>query len=106
MEIRKTLKYPPFYYLCHIKISGKDMNYVSKESEKIFRSLQRNLLNTSILGPTPSTIFKMNNIYRYGIILKYKREEKLKEVLEKIIEHYKGDQRVKIDIDFNPSQIY
>ena len=106
MEIRKCLKYPPFYYLCHIKISGKDMNYVSKESEKIFRSLQRNLLNTSILGPTPSTIFKMNNIYRYGIILKYKREEKLKEVLEKIIEHYKGDQRVKIDIDFNPSQIY
>ena len=25
MEIRKCLKYPPFYYLCYVKISGKDI---------------------------------------------------------------------------------
>ena len=72
MEIRKTLKYPPFYYLCYIKISGKDMEYISKEADKIKRALVRNLLNTSILGPTPSTIFRVNNIYRFGIILKYR----------------------------------
>ena len=106
MEMRKILKYPPFYYLCYIKISGKDPNYIFGEANKIKRSLERNLLSTSILGPSQCTIFKVNNIYRYGIILKYKKEEKLKEILEKIIEHYKSDQRIKIDIDFNPSQIY
>ena len=106
MEIRKTLKYPPFYYLCHIKISGKEMEYVSKEAEKIKRALTRNLMNCSILGPTPSTIFRVNNIYRFGIILKYKQEDKLKETLEKVIEHYKGNGKIRIDIDFNPSQIY
>ena len=106
MEIRKTLKYPPFYFLCHIKISGKDMEYIFKEAEKIKRALVRNLVNTSVLGPTPSTIFRVNNIYRYGIILKYKKEDKLKETLEKIIEHYKGNTKIRIDIDFNPSQIY
>ena len=106
MNIRKMLKYPPFYYLCHIKISGKEMEYVSKEAEKIKRALVRNLENTSILGPTPSTIFRVNNIYRFGIILKYKKEDKLKETLEKVLEHYKGNNKIKIDIDFNPSQIY
>ena len=106
MEIRKTLKYPPFYFLCHIKISGKDMEYIFKEAEKIKRALVRNLVNTSVLGPTPSTIFRVNNIYRYGIILKYKKEDKLKETLEKIIEHYKVNTKIRIDIDFNPSQIY
>ncbi len=106
MEIRKTLKYPPFYYLCHIKISGKDMEYVSKEADKIKRALTRNLLNTNILGPTPSTIFRVNNIYRFGIILKYKQEEKLDETLLKIIDHYKGNNKIKVDVDFNPSQIY
>ena len=106
MNIRKTLKYPPFYYLCYIKISGKDMGYISKESDKIKRALIRNLNNTSILGPTPSTIFKVNNVYRFGIILKYKKEDSLKGVLNKILDHYKGNNKIKIDIDFNPSQIY
>lgn len=106
MEMRKILKYPPFYYLCYIKISGKDPNYIFGEANKIKRSLERNLLNTNILGPSQCSIFKVNNIYRYGIILKYKKEDKLVEILEKILEHYKSDSRIKIDIDFNPSQIY
>lgn len=106
MDIRRTLKYPPFYYLCHIKISGKEMEYIAKEAEKIKRALARNLENTSILGPTPATIFRVNNIYRFGIILKYKKEENLKSTLEKVLEHYKGNNKIRIDIDFNPSQIY
>lgn len=106
MYVRKVLKYPPFYYLCHIRISGKDMEIVSKEAEKIKRALDRNLENTAVLGPTPATIFKINNIYRFGIILKYKKDDNLKGTLEKIIDHYKGKTSIKIDIDFNPSQIY
>ena len=45
------------------------MEYISLEAGKIKRALDRNLLNTSILGQTPATIFKVNNVYRYGIIL-------------------------------------
>ncbi len=106
MEIRRCLKYPPFYYLCYIRISGKDANAVLKEAEKISRALVRNLENFYILGPTPATIFKVNNIYRYGIILKYKNDNNLRDILNKVIEHYKGNSKIKVDIDFNPSQIY
>ena len=105
MEIRKILKYPPFYYLCFVRISGKDPNYIFGEANKIKRSLERNLLYTSILGPSTCSVFKVNNIYRYGIILKYKKEDNLKVILEKILDHYKSNSNIKIDIDFNPSQI-
>ena len=103
MKIRKTLNYPPYFYICYIRISGKDMNYVSKESIKIRNALNRNLTTTKVLGPTPSTIFKLNNIYRYGIILKYKNDNNLYNILEKILDYYKSDSKIRIDIDFNPS---
>lgn len=105
MNIRKTLKYPPYYYLTFIRISGKDMDYVSNEANKIKRSLARNLLNTTILGPTTCTVFKVNNIFRFGIILKYKKEEELKYLLNKILDHYKNNNKIKIDIDFNPNMM-
>ena len=105
MEIRKKLKYPPYYYLCNIRISGKDNNLLVNEANKIKRSLERNLNNTIILGPSSASIFRMNNTYRYNILLKYKSDKELISILEKIIEHYKINNKVKIDVDFNPSQM-
>ena len=106
MTIRKQLKYPPYFYLCNIRISGKDSNYIFNEAIKIKNSLERNLRNTIILGPSTSSIFKMNNVFRYHILLKYKSSEELYLILNKIVEHYKTNVKIKIDIDFNPSQMF
>ena len=105
MDIRHKLKYPPYYYLCNIRVSGKDNKYVFNEAIKIKNSLERNLDNMIILGPNSSTIFKINNIFRYNIIVKYKKDEELYLVLQKIVDHYKNNSKVKVDIDFNPSQM-
>ena len=102
MDIRRKLKYPPYYFLCYLKISGKDDNYILNEANKIKRSLERNLSSTIILGPSPATVFKINNIYRYGIIMKYKNSKDLYDVLTKIMNHYQSNNKVVIDIDFNP----
>lgn len=103
MKIRRRLGYPPFYFLCYLKISGKEADYLFQESLKIKRSLERNLHHTTILGPTTLAVFKVNNIYRYGIILKYKKEEDLYDILIKIQNHYKSNHKLRVDIDFNPS---
>ena len=105
MNIRKMLKYPPYYYICNIRISGKDAEYIYNESLKIKRSLDRNISNDIVLGPSNSSIFRINNIYRYNIIIKYKKDNDLYEILKKIIDHYKTNSRIKVDIDFNPSQV-
>ncbi len=104
MRIRKILKYPPYYYLCFIRISGKDEKNVYNESNKIKRSLDRNITDI-ILGPSPSVLYKINNIYRYSIIIKYKDINSIKDILIKINEHYKGNNNIKIDIDFNPTHV-
>ena len=105
LAIRKKLKYPPYYYLCNIRIRGKDSNYIYNEANKIKRCLERNLNNMIVLGPSTSSVFKINNIYRYNILIKYKQLDTLYEILNKIIEHYKSNSKIKVDIDFNPSQM-
>ena len=101
MNIRRILKYPPYYYICFIKISGKDNSIVFNESNKIKRSLDRNLNNNIILGP--SELFRINNTYRYSIYIKYKKIDNIKDILSKIIDHYKNNNNIKVDIDFNPT---
>ena len=101
--IRKCLKYPPFYYLCYLKISSKDDLFAQKESLKIKKALERNLSSMMILGPSPAFLFKINNVYHYSIIIKYKKEENLRDVLALIIDHYKINKNITIQIDFNPT---
>ena len=105
MNIRKQLKYPPYFYLSIIRLNGKDSNIVYQESLKIKRSLERNLDHVIILGQSVASIFRVNNIYRYQILLKYKNEEEIYFIIEKIINHYKNQSKVNVDVDFNPLQL-
>lgn len=105
MNIRKQLKYPPYFYLSIIRINGKDSSIVYQESLKIKRSLERNLEHVIILGPSVASIFRINNIYRYQILLKYKNEDEIYFIIEKIIDHYKNQSKVNVDVDFNPLQL-
>ena len=105
MNIRKQLKYPPYFYLSIIRINGKDSSIVYQESLKIKRSLERNLEHVIILGPSVASIFRVNNIYRYQILLKYKNENEIYFIIEKIIDHYKNQSKVNVDVDFNPLQL-
>ena len=105
MNIRRVLKYPPYFYLCNIKVSGKNSDFVLNEALKIKGELSRNLSCIIILGPSTASVFKVNNIYRYNIILKYKVVDNLYEVLERIDEHYKTVSKIRLEIDFEPSQI-
>ena len=102
MNIRKKLGYPPYYFICYIKINSKDKDMGYKESLKIKKALEKYLDKTIILGPSVSGVFKVNNIFRYGIILKYKKQDNLYEVLNKVIDVYKSNRLVTIDINFNP----
>ena len=105
MKIRRMLSYPPYVYITLIKIMSKDYDIAKNISNEIFTYLKRNLLNSKILGPSVANVFRVNNIYRFQIIIKYKKEESLYSVLEEIDEHYKINNKVKIDIDFNPRNI-
>ena len=105
MNIRKILKYPPYYYLTLIKIASKDYELAFTEATKVLKYLSVNLKDAIILGPTTASMFKVNNIYRFQIILKYKNYENIKQSLKNLDELYKTNNKVNIEIDNNPSHI-
>lgn len=105
MNIRRELKYPPYFYITTIKIASKDYDEASKEATKACTYLRKNLENTYILGPTTARMFKVKNIYRFQIILKYKNFDKIKEALTQLDTIYKTNTKVNIEIDNNPCYI-
>ena len=105
MSNRKKLDYPPYYYLTTIKIASRDYELASKEINKVKSYLNSKLENVIILGPTTASVFKINNIYRFQIILKYKREPLLFSVLKELDELYMLNNRCNIEIDNNPLQV-
>lgn len=103
MKMRKLLKYSPYYYMVLVGISTRDYDLGFKESNKIGNYLRGNLnKDTIILGPSMANIFKINNVYHYQIIIKYRSDDKLVEALKFIDNMYKQNNKVNVEVDFNP----
>ena len=106
MENRHKLDYPPYYFLTSIKIASKDYDLASKEITKVKNYLLKNLeKGTIILGPTTANVFKMNNIYRFQILIKYKKDDKLFSTLKELDKIYALNNKVNIEIDNNPLEV-
>lgn len=100
MDIRKHLKYPPYFYMASIKIVSPNYNDARDESVKIQKYL-RSILNETfiILGPSTAPMFKINNNYNFQIIIKYKNEYNLYSVLKTLNETV--NKNIKLEINMN-----
>ncbi len=106
MNIRKKLKYSPFYYLVSLKVVSKDYEECSKEAGKVANYLKKNISSTSIvLGPTTANVFKVNNIYRFNIIVKYRFDHQLIPSLKELDKLFVMNSKVNLEIDMNPTKI-
>ena len=106
MRIRKKLGYPPYYYLTLIKILSRDYQLCMKEANKVGEFLRKNLpSDVIVLGPSIASTFKVNNIYHFQCIIKYKKEDDIKEVLRTIDNIYKVNAKVRIEMDIDPVRL-
>lgn len=103
MEIRKMAKYPPYVHLLSIIIQGKDEASVSQNALRIKSYLQKQLTNVAILGPANSLIYRMQDIYRQRILVKFTDSKKIYPVLERMSDFF-NQQNTKVHVvcDFNP----
>jgi primosomal protein N' (replication factor Y) len=100
MNIRKKLSYPPYYYICNILVSSDEFNTASNGANKIKKYLDSVLTDEYIvLGPSVSSIVKLNNKYRFNIMIKYKKTDKLYEALN--IVNNINIKNVNVDININ-----
>lgn len=106
MKVRKMLKYSPYYYMVLVSITSKNYELGFKEANKIGSYIRNNISSDSIvLGPTMANMFKVNNIYHYQIIIKYRKDDSLMKVLKFIIDMQVKNNKIDVSIDFNPLRI-
>ena len=79
IKIRKAMIYPPFCTICKIELSSSNSLKAQTAAQKLFNILNNNK-SMIIFGPIESRIFKLDNKYRYQIMIKFrnKKEERLK----------------------------
>ncbi|MCG7338687.1 primosomal protein N' [Staphylococcus sp. ACRSN] len=109
MNYRKLGKYPPYFFLINFTISHKDMKKVMEASKHIHQILLQHLSDKAfVLGPSPAALSRINDEYRFQILVKYKSEAALHEAL-KYLDDYYHDQYIKeklaLKIDINPNMM-
>ncbi len=106
MSVRKKLKYPPYYYLVGVKICSRVYEDASIEATKVGNYIKANISNESIvLGPTTAGVFRINNIYRFQLVIKYRFDDKIPIVLKEVDAMYINHKTVYLEIDMNPYYI-
>ncbi|MEB6035569.1 primosomal protein N' [Staphylococcus pseudoxylosus] len=109
MNYRKMGKYPPYFFLINFTIAHKEMKKVMEASKHIHKILLQHLTDKAlVLGPSPAALSRINNEYRFQILVKYKSEPALHEAL-KYLDDYYHDQYLKeklsLKIDINPQMM-
>lgn len=109
---RKAMWYPPFCEMVSILFSSASENktmlsarFFAKNIEKVKKLPQK----VQVLGPIPAAVAKINNKYRWRILIKCMDSDKLTNILAdaKMICHKNANYKdVSIAIDKNPNNAY
>ena len=105
MGVRRQLSYPPYYFTVGITLSHKIEAEVIKKSYEVLNLIRSGLSNkVQVLGPTPKPIARTHNLYHYQLIIKYRFEEHLQDVLNQVLDwtQEKDNQNLRLIIDKEP----
>ncbi|HHS2961927.1 TPA: primosomal protein N' [Staphylococcus argenteus] len=109
MEYRKLGKYPPYYYLINFTISHKEMKKVMEASQHVHKILLQHLTEKAlVLGPSPAALARINNEFRFQILVKYKSEPGLLQAIQFLDDYYHEKfikEKLALKIDINPQMM-
>lgn len=112
--IRQAMLYPPFADICMIGITceKEDRGAVAA---RLFTQLICDMMKESysdlpirILGPSPASVFRVNNKFRFKIILKFRNSRRFRQMLASVLKEFGNDKKfndVTVFADVNPDNI-
>lgn len=114
IRLRRSMLYPPFAEICVIAFIGTDQQKTKDASEFFTKSLTE-LAKTSyseqplrVLGPSPAMVSRINNKFRYRLIIKFKNNKRFREMLSVLLTDF-GKNRTYSDVtayaDIDPDNI-
>ena len=109
IELRKQLKYPPFCDIILIGLNSYQETEIKNVSSKIYQYLEQRLNKEEfkVLRPMPCPIDKIQNRYRWRIIIKGNMTEKANEILNTCLKeiYQENIKDTRISIDINPNNM-
>jgi primosomal protein N' (replication factor Y) len=80
-------------------VAEKAANLVASNAERLGKKL-----SVDVVGPAPAVLAKIQNKYRWHIILKAKKTQELQQLLSHLLGHFKGklDPKVVLQVDVDP----
>ena len=107
---RKLMIFPPFCDICQLSVSSSNREIAESTINEILSNI-KNLVDGDfkdikliILGPTPAVVPKVNNKYRFRMLIKCKNNARFREMLN-IATDIKFKQDAVFAIDFNPESV-
>ena len=101
LELRRKNNLPPFERFISIILSGKNQKKIESLAIKLKEKLEKNL-NSKILGPVSAPIFKINNKFRFRILIRSKKSQKIQKKLFKILSNHENSSEIKLAFDVDP----
>ncbi len=111
MSYRSLMGYPPVEQLLAVMMTGEDedllvtaADYVRKFIERADRSHY-----LKVIGPASPYISKVNDVYRRVVYVKSEDEDhliRIKDQLEQYIKINRGFERLRVQFDFNPMNVF
>lgn len=108
IEYRKSMVYPPFTNIFLIMFVGENEGYIKQclsDLLYVMKHYNKNNMFTH-LGPSPAVISKINNNYRWQLIVKCENEEKLRNYVLFCLNKLKQNVNLKnisIHLNLNPN---
>ena len=107
---RKLMIYPPYCDICLVSASAFNNDTALETVIRVFENIKKLISNEYedikliILGPSAATIPKVNNKYRYRMIIKCRNNKKFRQMLKTALD-IKLSRDVGLSVDFNPESI-
>lgn len=107
IKFRKVLEMPPFKRLLRLVIRGKNEEKTIDDINKLSEIFKKNKdKNVTILGPAPCLMTKINNNYRYQILLKSKNIKLLQDIVKNVLNNFNLKNRNYLEIDVDPVDLF
>lgn len=91
IALRKVLTYPPFCDICVIGLSSIVESEVAKASQEVINIIKQEISEQNlkiplrVLGPSKCTLGKINNKFRYRVIIKCRNSSQFRKLISDVL---------------------
>ncbi|MDD5923532.1 MAG: primosomal protein N' [Clostridia bacterium] len=114
IKMRRAMLYPPFSDLCFVVFTGENKKEVYSSAVSFSKELCEVAstdypeLPLRVLGPAPAVMPRINNKYRYKLILKFKSSSRFRQMMSGLLKKFDKDlsgRDISIYADINPENV-